>query len=194
MGHARALCARRRYPRNSALSAGFLHFSPPTPVFAGAAATPLEGAPGGAAVPLELLRPAERAAQVALMTGANLVNGALLGGVFGLLAGGWSKRTFAGAFAEMRTNARTWGFISGTYAGLQMSARAIRGVDDRFNAVIGACGSGAAFSSKNGPRAALQGCVSFAAFSFLIDVMTTPKEAEVGKEDPMSAEVILRKK
>lgn len=85
----------------------------------------------------------------------------------------------------------SWGGISGIYAGLQTASRVIRNKDDRVNNVVGACGSGAVFSLKNGPRAAAQGCVSFAALSYMIDVFTTPKD--VAKEG-MSDEDVLRKK
>lgn len=135
----------------------------------------------------------ERIMDVAVATTSSLLNGGIFGGLFGLVSGAWSTRSFAGAFGEARTNGVSWGGISGIYAGLQTASRVVRNKDDRVNNVVGACGSGAVFSLKNGPRAAAQGCVSFAALSYLIDVFTTPKD--VGKEaDALSDAAVLRKK
>lgn len=79
--------------------------------------------------------------------------------------------------------------ISAVYAGLQTASKVIRNREDRFNSVVGACGSGAAFSAKGGPRAAAQGCVSFAALSYIIDMLTGPKQP-----DNLSDEAILNKR
>lgn len=141
--------------------------------------------------PLSSLSPSERAAEVIVATTSNLLNGALFGAFFGLVSGLWSTRSFRGALSEARSNGKSWGAISGVYAGLQTLARVVRNRDDRYNAVIGACGSGAAFTMKAGPRAAVQGCVSFAMLSYFIDVL-----AGSGKrsDKEMSDEEILRKK
>lgn len=126
-----------------------------------------------------------------LATTSNLLNGAIFGALFGFVSGVWSTRSLRGALVEARNNGRSWGAISGVYAGLQTAAKVVRNREDRFNAVVGACGSGAAFTAKAGPRAAMQGCVSFAALSYVIDMLTSGQ----GKgEDPMSDEAILRKK
>lgn len=143
---------------------------------------------------LEDLNGVDRAIHVIVVTTSNLINGAVFGAIFGLISGAWSKRSFAGALTEAKANGRSWGAISGMYAGLQTASRVIRNRDDRWNSVVGACGSGAAFTAKGGPRAAFQGCVSFAALSYLIDAFTTPKEEDTSNEDPMSPEVILRKR
>lgn len=92
-------------------------------------------------------------------------------------------------------NGRSWGGISAIYAGLQTASKVVRDKDDRFNSVVGACGSGAVFSMKNGPRGAAQGCVSFAALSYLIDVLASPKDARNSPDGAgMSDEAVLRKR
>lgn len=113
---------------------------------------------------------------VVIATTASFVNGALLGALVGMVSGAWQTKTWAGASAEARASARSWGGISGVYSGLQAAARAIRGVEDKYNPVIGACGSGAVFSLASGPRAALQGCASFALFSYLIEMWMGPRD------------------
>ncbi|KAI0566989.1 Tim17-domain containing protein [Gracilaria domingensis] len=101
----------------------------------------------------------------------------------------WTNRgAFRPAFAEAGNNLRSWAAISAVYAGLQTASKVIRNKDDRYNSVIGACGSGATFYVRSGPRAAAQGCVTFAALSYLIDALVVPKE------DPNSDEAILRKR
>lgn len=183
-----AICAprarTRAHPRNSRSLA-----------FASAAiAAGVVADPALNRVPLTELGPSERVVEVLVATTSNLLNGAVFGAFFGFVSGAWTSRSLGGAFAEAKMNGRSWGGISGVYAGLQTASKVIRNKEDRLNSVVGACGSGAAFSMKSGPRAAAQGCVSFAALSYFIDVFTTPKDGAPAKEDPMSPEVILRKK
>lgn len=49
-----------------------------------------------------------------------------------------------------------------------------RGKHDAYNAVISGCGVGAALSAKQGPQAACFGCVGFAAFSAVMEVVMGP--------------------
>lgn len=49
-----------------------------------------------------------------------------------------------------------------------------RGKHDAYNAVISGCGVGAALSAKQGPQAACLGCVGFAAFSGIMEVVMGP--------------------
>lgn len=184
----RALCAQRRRRRRST-SLAFMHsnlpMSPSLPVWADDAM----GSPD--AVPIELASVGARVQFVLQTTAFQLVQGGALGGLFGFLSGAFSKRSLGIALSEARTNARSWGGISATYAGLQAASYAIRKKEDRVNSIVGACGSGAVFSANGGPRAALQGCVSFAAISFLIEAMLMPKEEQMVEEtDPA---VILKK-
>lgn len=140
------------------------------------------------------LTAAERVVDVAVAATSNLLNGGIFGAFFGLVSGGWTTRSLGGAFSEAKVNGKSWGGISCIYAGLQTASRVVRNKDDRMNNVVGACGSGAVFSAKNGPRAAAQGCVSFAALSYLIDVFTTPKDSPGPDGAGLSDEAVLRKK
>jgi hypothetical protein len=172
-GPDRAACSRRR------------------PFLLAAVAPP--AVPGAKA--LHDLTAAERAVDVAVAAVSNLLNGGIFGAFFGLISGAWTHRSLAGALGEAKVNGKSWGGISGIYAGLQTASRVIRNKDDRFNNVVGACGSGAVFSAKQGPRAAAQGCVSFAALSYMIDVFTAPKDPpEAGSGAGLSDEAVLRRK
>jgi hypothetical protein len=158
-----------------------------TPVLAAAAPPPPAALPG--AKKLQDLTAVERAIDVAVSATSSLLNGAV--------SGAWTTRSAAGALAEAKSNGQSWGGISGIYAGLQTLARVVRNTDDRWNNVLGACGSGAVFSIKQGPRAAAQGCVSFAGLSYLIDVFASPKDAEdvdTTNGKGLSDEAVLRKK
>ena len=163
-------------------------------------AAPALGASGGEVsptptlAPLEDLNAIEKSVQVLVVSVSNLFNGAVFGAFFGAISGAWTRRSFHGALGEARVNALSWGGISAVYAGLQMASRVIRNKDDRINSVVGACGAGATFTAKSGPTAALQGCVSFAALSYLLDAIITPKEADLDTEKKDSDEAILRKR
>jgi len=113
---------------------------------------------------------------VVMQTTSAFVNGSILGALVGVVTGAWGKKTWVGARTEAMSAARSWGGISGVYTGLTVFTKAVRGVDDNYNAVIGACGSGAVFSLQSGPRAALQGCATFALFSYVVDMFAKPRE------------------
>lgn len=142
-------------------------------------------------IPLQSLGPTERTVEVVIATTSNLLNGAIFGALFGFISGAWSTRSFSGALREARNNGKSWALISGVYAGLQTFSKVVRNREDRYNAVIGACGSGAAFTAKGGPKAALQGCVSFAALSYLIDMLAG---GGLQPQKELTDEQILRKK
>lgn len=174
-----------------------LAFASPSPVHAassgsgkigGNAASPPPGYPPFAPTPVSLMTPAERVVHVFVATTSNLINGFFIGSIFGFFSGAWGTRSFGGAFREAKTMGKSWAGISAIYAGLQTAAKVIRGKDDRYNALVGACGSGAAFQAHAGPASAAQGCVSFAALSYLIDSLTAPKQ------DDQSDEAILNKR
>lgn len=141
-------------------------------------------------IPLTALTPVERVVHVFAATTTNFVNGFLFGGIFGFVSGAWSKRSIKGAFAEAGGNGKSWAGISAVYAGLQTASKVIRRKDDRYNAIVGACGSGAVFSAKNGPSAAAQGCVTFAALSYFLDSLSSSSTPPANQTD----EEILNKK
>lgn len=160
------------------------HASPPSSSSTAPTASPYSYPPP---IPLTALTPAERVIHVFVATTSNLINGFIFGGLFGFISGAWTKRSLRGAFAEARGNGKSWAAISAVYAGLQTASKVIRRKDDRYNAIVGACGSGAVFSAKNGSVAAAQGCVTFAALSYFLDSLTSTRQED------MSDEAILNK-
>lgn len=60
------------------------------------------------------------------------------------------------------------------FSGVDCVVEKARGKHDAYNAVISGCGVGAALSAKQGPQAACFGCVGFAAFSAVMEVVMGP--------------------
>ncbi|KAJ8903949.1 hypothetical protein NDN08_000480 [Rhodosorus marinus] len=113
----------------------------------------------------------EKVITVAIITATSFLNGAVIGGIFGFVSGAWSERTLQAAWANAKQNGGTWGSLGAAYSGLQTLARVAREKSDKYNSVIGACGSGALFSAPQGPQAAIRGCASFAMFSYLFETV-----------------------
>mmetsp|Transcript_3220 Transcript_3220/g.9821 ORF Transcript_3220/g.9821 Transcript_3220/m.9821 type:complete len:202 (-) Transcript_3220:368-973(-) len=111
----------------------------------------------------------QKAITVATLTASSFLNGLIFGGLFGLVSGAWSTKSWAGAWANAKTSGMSWGGLSATYSGLQSLATAIRDKQDKYNNIIGACGSGALLSLPSGPQAALRGCASFSLFAYFFD-------------------------
>uniref|UniRef100_A0A7S3A1B0 Mitochondrial import inner membrane translocase subunit TIM22 n=1 Tax=Rhodosorus marinus TaxID=101924 RepID=A0A7S3A1B0_9RHOD len=113
----------------------------------------------------------EKVITVAIITATSFLNGAVIGGIFGFVSGAWSERTLQAAWANAKQNGGTWGSLGAAYSGLQTLARVAREKSDKYNSVIGACGSGALFSAPQGAQAAIRGCASFAMFSYLFETV-----------------------
>ncbi|EME30544.1 uncharacterized protein Gasu_22150 [Galdieria sulphuraria] len=65
--------------------------------------------PSTVAVPLSLR---DKIMQVCSATALSFANGAFMGGIFGLVQGGVSSKSFGGAWKEAVISGRTWGAIS----------------------------------------------------------------------------------
>lgn len=128
---------------------------------------------------------AARVKEVFTTATSSALSGSIFGLLFGLVSGTVGRKGVGPTFAAAQAQARSWGGVSAVYSGLQTAAKVARAKNDRWNNVIGACGSGAAFScaSGGGPRAALQGCVSFALFSYVIDGLVPSTGGDATKTD-----------
>jgi hypothetical protein len=51
--------------------------------------------------------------------------------------------------------------------------------DDKWNGVLGSCGAGAVMRRAEGPAAMCQGCVSYGAFSVVIDMLVRISQPHV---------------
>jgi import inner membrane translocase subunit TIM22 len=117
---------------------------------------------------------------VAVETFTQGVASGVMGGLAGLVYGAFSRRTLEGARSEGRKFLMTWGLFGGVYSlGLGLS-RTVRQRQDKYNAVIAACASGAVFGREQGVQGMLAGCAQFAGFTYLIETFI------VGSQSPRS--------
>ncbi|KAK4529471.1 hypothetical protein CCYA_CCYA01G0328 [Cyanidiococcus yangmingshanensis] len=120
---------------------------------------------------------------VAVETFTQGIASGVMGGLAGLVYGAISRRTFEGARAEGRKFLVTWGLFGGVYSlGLGM-ARTVRQRQDKYNAVIAACASGAVFGREQGIQGMLSGCAQFAGFTYLIETFLIGAQSPQSQQD-----------
>ncbi|CAM9533553.1 unnamed protein product [Discosporangium mesarthrocarpum] len=93
----------------------------------------------------------------------------------------WSKVPDVGVLKSMRIKANqmagSWGMLTASFAGFTSVSKVIRGRDDKWDQVCGACGAGAFLCREQGPRAMAQGCLSYSLLTLLL--------ASPGKKDEL---------
>ena len=68
-----------------------------------------------------------------------------------------------------RSYAKGFGTVGALYAGSECVIEKMRARHDIYNSVYAGCFAGGTLAASAGPKAACAGCVTFAAFSAMID-------------------------
>lgn len=126
----------------------------------------------------------ENAIEGVLQTFGAFLSGGLLGGVAGMFVGAtFGKVPDVSLLASMKAKtgqmAGDWGKLTAVFTGFTQLSIVVRGRNDQWDQVLGACGAGAYLNRGKGPRAMLQGAASYGLFSLVFAWQKPADELDV---------------
>ncbi|CAM9665274.1 unnamed protein product [Sphacelaria rigidula] len=119
-----------------------------------------------------------------MATASSFLSGCVLGGIVGVVAGAtFSKVPDVSLLTSVKTKggqfAGDWGKLTAAFTGFTQLSTVVRGRNDKWDQVFGACGAGAFLNLGKGPQAMLQGAASYGLFSLVFASQAPPDELDV---------------